>query len=385
MKQPPAKPKLRGAGLAGRLLLAQTLVVITGALTAWLVAAAVGPRLFHEHLARAHHSGSPAAEILHTEEAYQSATAISLWLALLAAMVAAMAVSVLVTRRIGGPVAMIADAASNVAQGRYDVTVPPPGLGAEFDALASGFNQMAGQLHSVERARIRLLADLGHEMRTPLATLEAYLEALEDGVATLDAPTASLLRSQTRRLARLSEDIGAVSRAEEGHVGLDSRTVQPAAVVTSAVDSMAEAYKAKGVVLLKRIDTPLPDLRVDADRLGQVLGNLLDNALRHTPAGGTVTVAASTSPGAGGTALSALTDLTVLTVTDTGDGITAEHLPHVFERFYRVDAARDRAHGGSGIGLAIAKALVEAHGGQLTVSSPGTGQGSTFRIRIPQT
>jgi two-component system sensor histidine kinase BaeS len=374
MRQPVGEPRFPGAGLAGRLLVAQTLVVLTGALTAWLVAAAVGPRLFHEHLGRAHF-GSPSAQILHTEEAYESANAISLLLALLAALVAAMAVSVLVTRRIGKPVAMIAAAASNVAQGRYDVTVPPPGLGAEFDALASGFNQMSGQLRSVERARSRLLADLGHEMRTPLATLEAYLEALEDGVATLDASTASLLRSQTRRLARLSEDIGAVSRAEEGNVGLDRRTVRPAAVVTAAVDSVAEAYRAKGVRLLKRIDSPLPDLRVDPDRVGQVLANLLDNALRHTPPGGTVAVSASTSPAAGGTEL---------TVADTGDGITAEHLPHVFERFYRVDAARDRAHGGSGIGLAIAKALVGAHGGQLSVTSPGTGQGSTFRIHIPQ-
>jgi two-component system sensor histidine kinase BaeS len=377
MRQPSRGSMFRGAGLAGRLLVAQTLVVLTGTLTAWLVAANVGPRLFHEHLARATFNPT-SAQTLHAEEAYQSANTISLSWALLAALVAAMAVSVFVTHRIGRSVATIADAASDVAQGRYDVTVPPPGLGAEFDALASGFNQMSGQLRSVERSRSRLLADLGHEMRTPLATLEAYLEALEDGVATLDASTASLLRSQTRRLARLSEDIGAVSRAEEGQVGLDRRMVQPAAVVTAAVDSIAEAYQAKGVRLVKQVDTPLPDLHVDPDRVGQVLGNLLDNALRHTPSGGTVTVSASASPGTGGA------DQSVLTVMDTGDGIPAEHVPQVFERFYRGDAARDRAHGGSGIGLAIAKALVEAHGGQLSVTSPGTGQGSTFRIQFPQ-
>jgi signal transduction histidine kinase len=254
------------------------------------------------------------------------------------------------------------------------VTVPPQGLGAEFDALASSFNQMAEQLRSVERSRSRLLADLGHEMRTPLATLEAYLEALEDGVATLDAGTAELLRSQTRRLARLSEDIGTVSRTEEGQVRLDMRTVHPESVVTAAVDSVAEAYNVKGVRLLKQIPPRLADIRVDVNRMGQVLGNLLDNALRHTPSGGTVTVSARTPPGTGGIDL---------TVADTGDGIPAEHLPHVFERFYRVDAARNRDHGGSGIGLAIAKALVEAQGGQLTATSPGTGQGSTFRIHIP--
>jgi len=171
----------------------------------------------------------------------------------------------------------------------------------------------------------------------------------------------------------LSEDISTVSRAEEGQVRLDMVTVNPELVVEAAVTTAAEAYEAKGVALVSEIAGGLPELSLDPERIGQVMGNLLDNALRHTPAGGTVTVSASPSPTAG----------LALSVEDTGDGIPAEHLPHVFERFYRVDTARDRTHGGSGIGLAIAKALVEAHGGQLTVTSPGTGQGSTFRILLP--
>jgi two-component system, OmpR family, sensor histidine kinase BaeS len=372
MKAPAIEPTRRGAGLAGRLLLAQTLVLVAGTLTAWLIAANVGPSLFHTHLASAN-VGATAAQIAHTEKAYQSANAISLSLALLAALVAALGVSVYQTRRIGRSVTTIAYAASNVASGHYDIRVPGPGLGPEFDALASAFNQMAERLGSVERTRRRLLADLGHEMRTPVATLEAYIEALEDGVATLDAGTAQLLRSQTRRLARLSEDISTVSRAEEGQVRLDMHTVQPEVVAASAVSAAAEAYEAKGVQLISEIAGGLPKLFLDPERIGQVLGNLLDNALRHTPAAGTVTVSAAISR-TGGVALS---------VADTGDGIPAEHLPHVFERFYRVDTARDRTHGGSGIGLAIAKALVEAHGGQLTVTSPGTGHGSTFLILLP--
>ena len=374
MKQPADKPRHRGAGLAGRLLLAQMLVLLTGTLTAWLIAANVGPSLFHEHLARAN-VGSTPAQILHTEEAFQSANAISLSLALLAALVAALGVSVYMTRRIGRTVATIAAAASDVAGGHYDVRVPGPRLGAEFDALASGFNQMAGRLGSVERTRLRLLADLGHEMRTPVATLEAYFEALEDGVATLDAATAELLRSQTRRLARLSEDISSVSRAEEGQVRLALRPVQPASVVTAAAEAASAAYEEKRVALVTDIAAGLPEVDMDPERIGQVLANLLGNALRHTPAGGTVTISATSSPGNGGA---------VLSVTDTGEGIPAEHLAQVFERFYRVDTARDRAHGGSGIGLAIAKALVDAHGGQLTVTSPGNGHGSTFRILIPK-
>jgi two-component system, OmpR family, sensor histidine kinase BaeS len=374
VKTPVGVRTRRRGGLAGRLLVAQTLVLLTGILTAWTIAATVGPSLFHDHLARAN-VGATSAQIVHTEKAYQSANAISLSLALLTALVVAMAVNVYIARRIGRSVASIADAASDVAGGHYDVRVPSPGLGAEFDALTLGFNQMAGRLGSVERTRRRLLADLGHEMRTPVATLEAYLEALEDGVATLDASTATLLRAQTRRLARLSDDISTVSRAEEGQVGLDMRPVQPRSVVTAAADAAAEAYHMKGVRLVTEIATGLPEISLDPERMGQVLGNLLDNALRHTPTGGTVTISAATSRRSGGVALS---------VADTGEGIPAEHLPHVFERFYRVDTARDRAHGGSGIGLAIAKSFVEAHGGQLTVTSPGTGHGSTFRIILPR-
>ena len=374
MKTPVGVRTRRRGGLAGRLFVAQTLVLLTGIFTAWTIAATVGPSLFHDHLARAN-VGATSAQIVHTEEAYQSANAISLSLALLTALVVAMAVNVYIARRIGRSVASIADAASDVAGGHYDVRVPSQGLGAEFDALAVGFNQMAGRLGSVERTRRRLLADLGHEMRTPVATLEAYLEALEDGVATLDTSTAALLRAQTRRLARLSDDISTVSRAEEGQVGLDVRPVQPRSVVTAAADAAAEAYQTKGVHLVTEIATGLPELSLDPERMGQVLGNLLDNALRHTPTGGTVTISATTSRRSGGVALS---------VADTGEGIPAEHLPHVFERFYRVDTARDRTHGGSGIGLAIANALVEAHGGQLTVNSPGIGQGSTFRAVLPR-
>lgn len=373
MSSPAGGPTRRGAGLAGRLLVAQALVLLTGALTAWLIASTVGPSVFHQHLSRAN-VGSTPAQVLHTEEAFQSASAISLSLALLAALVAALGASVYMTRRIGRSVATIATAASDVAGGHYDVRVPGPGLGPEFDSLASGFNQMAGRLSTVEQTRLRLLADLGHEMRTPVATLEAYLEALEDGVATLDGATVELLRSQTRRLARLSQDISAVSRAEEGQVRLDLISIRPETVVRAALDAAAEAYQAKGVALVADIADALPELSLDRERIGQVLANLLNNALRHTPAGGSVTIEANRSGATGGVQIS---------VSDTGDGIPTEHLAHVFERFYRVDAARDRAHGGSGIGLAIAKALAEAHGGELAVTSSGTGQGSTFRVILP--
>ncbi len=361
----------RARGLGARLLAAQLLVVLAGALTAWLVAAAVGPKLFHDHLRRAGHAAA-AAEARHAEEAFRSANAISLSVALLAALACALVVSLYVTRRVGRSVGTVADAASDVAAGHYDARVRPSGLGAEFDQLAGAFNEMADRLQSMETTRRRLLADLAHEMRTPVATLSAYLEGIEDGVARFDADTAAVLQAQTTRLSRLSEDISAVSRAEEQLLEPHPRPVAPAELVGVAVTSAADRYAAKGVHLLADLPADLPAVQGDPDRLGQVLGNLLDNALRHTPAGGTVTLRARTH----------LHELD-LTVSDTGEGIPAEHLPHVFERFYRVDAARDRTSGGSGIGLAISKAITQAHGGRITAVSDGPGRGASFTIRLP--
>ena len=354
-----------------RLLAAQVLVLLTGALTAWLVTAVIGPPLFEEHLRRAGGSASPT-QLHHAGEAFNSATVISLSVALLAALTAALAVSIYVTGRIGRSVAIVVDAASDVAAGHYTVRVPQPRLGGELDELAAAFNAMAGRLGAVEATRRHLLADLAHELRTPVATIDAYLEGFEDGVATLDADTAEVLRAQTRRLAMLAEDLGALARAEEGRLDLHRTPTPPDALVASATAAAADRYAAKGVHLDSQVPAGLPWVPVDRDRLAQVLGNLLDNALRHTPPGGGVTVSA----GRDGHDV-------VLRVVDTGEGIPAEHLPHVFERFYRVDAARDRANGGSGIGLAIAKALVDAHGGRISAVSAGPGRGAAFTVRLP--
>ena len=363
----------RRPGLAARLLIAQTLVALAGAATLWVIAAAVGPTIFHDHLRSA--VGHVNAETSrHVEDAFRSASALSIAIALAASMVAALAVSAYLSRRIAAPVVRLAAAARGVAAGHRGVRVDTPELGAEFADLTAAFNAMAEQLESVEGTRRRLLADLAHEMRTPIATLDAYVEALEDGVVVVDAETVAVLRTQTARLGRLAEDVTAVSRAEEHQLDLRPQTVSPGDLVRSAVTAFGDRYAEKGVTLEAISDDGLPSVRVDPERLGQVLGNLLDNALRHTPAGGRVTIVARAAAGE---------PMVELVVHDTGEGIPAEHLPHVFERFYRVDRARDRAHGGSGIGLAIAKALVEAHAGTVTVDSAGSDQGATFTVRLP--
>lgn len=357
-------------GFAGRLLLAQSLVVVGGALTTWLVASTVAPGLFHDHLEQAD-VGHTATETEHVEEAFSSALLISLAVALLASVVAALLVSAYFSRRVRRSFAPVTAAASEIASGRYGSRVPDPGLGGEFATLADTFNTLAERLEGVEATRRRMLSDLAHEMRTPLATIEAHLEAVEDGVRQLDDATLGVVRGSARRLGRLAEDIAAVSRAEEGNLDIDPQPVDAGALARVAAQAAQDRYAAKGVGLDVEVATA-GQVRADPDRIGQVLTNLLDNALRHTPAGGTVRLACRQ-----------VDHWVELVVADSGEGIAAEHLGHVFDRFYRVDTARDRTHGGSGIGLSIARALVEAHGGTIRVTSPGPGKGTTFTVRLP--
>jgi two-component system sensor histidine kinase BaeS len=363
-------PIRRGPRFATRLLLAQSLVLVAGALTIWLVASAVGPSIFHDHLEQAGVAHSEE-ETQHVEEAFTSALLISISVALVAAVAAALAVSWYFSRRIQRSIGHVAEASAQIAAGRYDTHVDDPGLGAEFATLASTYNRLADRLEVGEATRRQMLADLAHEMRTPLATLDAHLEAVEDGVRQLDADTLTVLRSSTGRLRRLAEDIGAVSHAEEGNLRLDRSLVDAAAVAAGAADAARERYERKGVDLLVDL-APAGRVSVDPDRIGQVLGNLIDNALRHTSAGDTVTVSCHRA----GTWVE-------YAVLDTGEGIAPEHLPHIFDRFYRGDTARDRQHGGSGIGLAIAKAFAEAHGGGIVATSAGPERGSTFTVRLP--
>ncbi len=347
------------------------LVVLAGGLTAWLVAGAIGPGVFHRHMLAAGLSDGVA--VLHAEEAFRSASVTSLGVALGAAAVASLAVSLFLTRRIGRSLSTLSAAASRVAGGRFDSRVPSPRMGAEFDDLARSFNDMAARLDESQALRNRLLADVAHELRTPVATLNAYLEGLEDGVETLGPETVAVLRAQGSRLTRLADDLAAVTRAESRDLALALEPMTPDDVLTAAARSAADRFAARGVRLGVDVPRGLPDVVVDRDRIGQVLGNLLDNALRHTPAGGTVTLSARrTDHGR-----------VRLVVRDTGEGIDAAHLPHVFERFYRVDTARDRDHGGSGIGLAITRALVEAHGGTVTAHSDGPGRGAVFEVALP--
>lgn len=362
----------RRGSLAARLLGAQSLVLLAGAATTWVVASMVAPGTFHTHLQHAG-VGHTAAEAIHVERAFNDSLLIALGVALVTSVLMALGVTAYFTRRVQRSTAAVAESAVDIASGQYRARVPSPGLGSEFDLLATTINELAERLGDVETTRRRILADLAHEMRTPLASIEAHLEAVEDGVRELDEATLAVLHSDTSRLQRLAEDISAVSQAEEGR--LESRPVPTMAgtLLESAAAAARDAFDAKGVALLVDADTVAGPVLVDPQRMAQVLGNLLDNALRHTPPGGTVKLTVGQPD----------RRWVELKVGDTGEGIDPAHLPHVFERFYRADAARARSRGGSGIGLTISRALVEAHGGRLSASSGGLGAGATFTVRLP--
>ncbi len=364
-----APPRPTGFGMRRRLLLAQALVLLAGGVTTWVVALVVGPPLFREHLNQAGLSHD-ANDQFHAEQAYQHATALSVTVAITVAALTAFVVTAYLSRRLQRSITEVSAAASAVAEGRYDIRVASPQLGDEFDELAAAFNRMAHRLQSVESTRRQLFSDLAHEIRTPVSVLEAYLEAVEDGVKALDPPTIAMLREQTGRLVRFAADAAALAQAEDAHAAITPGWVDVGELVAAVSAAAADRYAAKNVTL--RTHTSGGRLWADRQRLMQVLGNLLDNALRHTPSGGQVTVTAAR---AGAEA--------VVTVTDDGEGIAAVHLPHLFERFYRADSARDRERGGSGIGLAIVKALTEAHGGHVSVASRGPGQGTTFTVAVP--
>ncbi len=362
-------------GLAARLFAAQLLVIVAGSLTLALTALAVAPGLFRVH-ARQAFAILPPGATAHLERGFEQAMLIGLGIAVAASLVTALAASWLLAQRLTRPIRSLASAAERIGAGGYQARVAVPAAGDELAVLTGAFNRMARALESTERCRQALLADLAHELRTPLATLEGYVEGLADGVVVADQEAWAVLGGELVRLRRLVEDLETVSRAEERQLELRLGPVDPGVLVARAVRAAEPAYQAKGVGLQASVDRALPPVSVDVDRLGEVLGNLLGNALRHTPPGGRVQVSAHGSTGR---------DQLDLVVADNGEGIPSELLDRVFERFFRVDPARTRngGGGGSGLGLTISRAIVEAHGGRVWAESAGRGRGARFVVRLP--
>jgi histidine kinase len=294
-----------------------------------------------------------------------------LW-AVLAAGLFALVVSVVFSRRFVAPLQAMMDASQRIASGQYSERVGRAGMD-ELGQLAARFNQMAEKLEQIESMRRQLIGDVTHELRTPLTAIKGSMEGLVDGILPATAETYQQIYQEADRLSRLVDDLQELSRVESGAFKLNPGPVAVTDLVSTALKRWGRPFDEKGVSLTSSLPADLPPILADEDRLSQVLLNLIGNALQYTPQGGSVCVSGERQG-----------DEVRISVVDTGIGIPAEHLTHIFDRFYRVDKSRSRrAGGGSGIGLTIAKHLIEAHGGRIWAESDGDGKGSVFSFRLP--
>lgn len=291
------------------------------------------------------------------------------------AFVVAFVISILISYRVVTPVREMMVASQYIAEGNYQERVQVPGDPSRADELAQlaiSFNRMAEILDQNEIVRQRLIGDISHELRTPLTVIKGSLEGLIDDVLPADPETYQKIYGEAERISSLVDDLQQISRVEAGVYQLDKKYIEVQELIATVVDRLDQQYDEKGVSL--EVDCPpgLPQINVDTHRIGQVLINILGNALQYTSEGGTVKIMAGLEE-----------EEVHFAVQDTGTGIPLEHHPYIFTRFYRVDKSRSRSSGGSGIGLTIAKHFVEAHNGRIWMESEGKDKGSTFTFSLP--
>ncbi len=361
--------------LRWKLFLSYTVIVLVGGAVLLITAQLHAPAALTHHTTRMEAlmtvAGSSSALESDLRDSFMASINEVMLVAVVAAMMAAFLMSLFVSQRIVGPVHQMRRASQRIAQGDYHKRIQVLSQD-ELGDLAVAFNQMAQELEQTEQRRLELIGNVAHELRTPLSSMQAMMEGLIDGVLPGEPATYVNLQSELDRLQRLVQDLQELSRVEAGQIVLDQKPVQIADLIEFAAARLRPQFDDKNITLELSLERDLPTLVVDADRIMQVLINLFGNALQYTPSGRSVTVSADCTA-----------NEVVVTIRDTGIGIASDHLPHLFERFYRVDKSRARTGGGSGIGLTIARYLVEAHGGRIWATSPGPGQGSEFAFALP--
>jgi len=337
-------------GVAARIALAAVLSASIAVAVVSLGVILVGSAIFAELMMQ---HGSSAEE---AHQMFDQSVTVVVLVAVAAGVVAAAALALLLGQRLARPLVAIGRAARRIAAGDYTARVPRGGP-EEIASLADSFNQMAAALEEQERLRSQFIANAAHELRTPLTNLQGYLEGLRDGVIAADPATFDSLWEEAERLRRLAASLDTLAEGDAATAPPRRIELDLAALIRTALELAAPGFERSRIGLATFLPPTLMVLG-DPDDLAQVLGNLLQNAGRYTPAGGQVTVRAEQRR----------SDVLV-TIANTGEGIPPADLAHVFERFYRVDKSRDRAHGGAGIGLAIVRQMIEASGGRVGAES----------------
>ena len=305
------------------------------------------------------------------EASYLARTDQGLVYSALIAITVALILGILLARTLAHPIAELTAATRAMAKGELGQQVTIRSRD-ELGELASAFNQMSADLAHANRLRQQMTADIAHELRSPLTVITGYLEGLRNGVLRPTSGRFEIMFNEARQLQRLVEDLRTLSLADAGELPLSCQPTDPPALLTRIADTLAQRARQAGITLEIETAGPVPDLLIDPERIVQVMENLVNNAVRHTPSGGKIILSAYQADGQ-----------VLLSVQDSGEGIPPDILPHIFDRFYRGDPSRSQEGGESGLGLAIAKSIVEAHHGTITASSRGTGQGSTFVIHLP--
>ncbi len=299
------------------------------------------------------------------EREYIESTSRAILLSAAGAALAALLLGVVLARTFSRPLRELSSAADDISRGNYGQQVAVRSQD-EIGALSQTFNRMSTALERANRLRKQMVADIAHDLRTPLTVITGYLESLREGVLAPTPQRLEVLHNEALHLARLVEDLRTLSLADAGELNLVREVVHPAELLKKALQSYQLPAENQKIHLVLDVQAGLPALSADEGRLMQMMSNLLSNALQHTPEGGLITLSARLN--AGGVELA---------VRDTGEGIDAQDLPNLFERFYRPEKSRARIDG-SGLGLAIARSIVELHGGTIRAESDGPGQGSTF-------
>lgn len=358
-------------GLFARLLAANLVVAGVATTVMLVVADLLSPAFYRGHLEHMIEVMGPMGLSLRAD--LEGGLHDTLTRALLAAFPIALALSALLAYlfvgRISQTVNLLVRGAQEIARGHYKLRLRETGED-DLSELARQFNRLSQALEQVEQRRIELIGSVAHELRTPLAALQGYSEALADGVLPPEVAAQSIAR-EVRAMGRLVEDLSLVSRVEAGAVVVHPEPLSPQVILNEARERLAPAFSEKGLTLELEVGADLPKVQADPERLHQVLSNLLLNALRYTPEGGRVILGATLKP-----------EGVCFFVRDTGRGIAPEHQERIFERFYRIDPARSRKEGGTGVGLTVAKGLVEAMGGQMSLHSE-VGVGSVFWFSLP--